>query len=895
MFTKSKKTFSLLLILALLFSLTVKMISLEVFASAVPWDEADIKLNVYCDLNDIPDQEVVLGTQSVRCIAPKTETKITADIKDGSFRITSNPDGEHPSGGAMILDLGGTLSFDELEAAEGAGFYFENHMPDGVWIIAAHCFGDYYKRIREGGTYYLVESDNMTGISRAQSPNQGQIYIPKDFKGYVYYYLSEVKQSSESFKLNNAKANFVGLRFGGVPFTEQSGSYMLWDNFFVWGENVKDNSTLVSGPELNSLVVENAVLDAEFDPSIKEYWATVHYDVKSVRISAEADPNCIVKCNGIIIAKGEWADIAVMVGRNDIEVSVTDQNGVSATTRIVILRRQDEELLYNEELRPQFHFTQYQYSLNDPNGLVYNEATGEYHMYFQSDDPFHTPYAVEGNNKSWGHAVSKDLVNWEVFDRVIEPDENGTIWSGSCVVDKNNTSGFFDESTIPEERIVALFTYYGGTKPSNGLCSIGIAYSADGGYTFNKPFEEPIIPNTDNMYQAGMRDPKVFWLEGKNGMPGTWVMIVAGGRSQIFTSSDLINWERDSELCFMDGTPMDSECPDLYPLAVDGDENNIKWIYSGGGVWYIIGDLVYKEDGKLDFIAQTEKLQYVNGISELFPGSGEYPEMYAAQTFYNDKLGRRIEVSWVRDLVSAPGKVWYNALSIPQEIQLVTINGELRLIKTPVEELKSLRTETVFTAENLLIGPQTDNPLKNINEKLFEIEAVFQINDAKKFGFDFRMGEGECTTVYYDAERNMFITSKNNSSKYINGSYFCRTQAKDGLVSMRIIVDSSMIDVYGMDGQVFHNGYTFASPESKGMRMFSEGGEVTVKSVTVYRLKGMDRNAVTNSGAASPSPGNSSEVIQEGPKSNLGLLLGAGGAVLVGACILTAFGIKRKR
>ena len=599
-----------------------------------------------------------------------------------------------------------------------------------------------------------------------------------------------------------------------------------------------------SRPELISLTVEGIELDAQFSPEIKEYWAAVPFDIDSAAILAEAEGDCYIKCNGVSFAKGTSYKCALNVGRNDIEISVANSYGLSSETKLVILRGQNENLLYKEEMRPQFHFTQYQYSINDPNGLVYNAASGEYHMYFQSDEPFHTQYAVEGNNKSWGHAVSRDLVNWERFERVIEPDENGTIWSGSCVVDKNNTTGFFDDSIPPEARIVALFTYYGGTKPSNGLCSIGIAYSEDGGYTFIKPYSEPIILNTNNMYQAGMRDPKVLWLEEDNG-EGMWVMVVAGGRTQLFTSSDLIHWSRDRELCFMDGSPMDSECPDFYPLALNGNEDNVKWVYSGGGVWYIIGELVRREDGKLDFIAETEKMQYVNGISELFPGSGEYPEMYAAQTFYNDKLGRRIEVSWVRDLANIPGKVWYSALSLPQEMKLITYNGELRIIKAPVKELEKLRTQTLLQTQNLLIGDNTENPLSQINEELFEIEAVFEIGSAQKFGFEFRMGEEESTKVYYDARREMFITSKNNSSKYIAGSYYGRVTSKDGLISMRIIVDSSMIDVYGMSGLIFHNGFTFASPDSRGMRLFAEGGEAVVKELAVYRLKGMERQSVT--------------------------------------------------
>ena len=164
-------------------------------------------------------------------------------------------------------------------------------------------------------------------------------------------------------------------------------------------------------------------------------------------------------------------------------------------------------------------------------------------------------------------------------------------------MDKDNTSGLFDGNTPPEARIVALYTYYGGTKPTNGLCSIGLAYSPDGGYTFIKPFSEPIIPNTNNMYQAGFRDPKVFWLEGENGTPGTWVMVAAGGlrgcsllQATLYTGAGTGNYA----VCAQPPL-LDSECPDLYPLPLDGDEANMKWVYSGGGVWYIIGALVRKE------------------------------------------------------------------------------------------------------------------------------------------------------------------------------------------------------------------------------------------------------------------------------------------------------------
>ncbi len=204
-------------------------------------------------------------------------------------------------------------------------------------------------------------------------------------------------------------------------------------------------------------------------------------------------------------------------------------------------------------------------------GWFITPRRGEYHMY-QSDVPFHTQYAVEGNNKSWGHAVSRDLVNWEVFKKSYRAgrERHDMVWLHAWWI-KIIRPVFLMTIRRLRQELSRFYTYYGGTKPSNGLCSIGLAYSLDGGYTFIKPFSEPIIPNTNNMYQAGMRDPKgCFGWKGKTGEPGR--MGDGGGRRtrSAFTSADLINWNRERELCFMDGSPMDSECPDIYPLAVDG-------------------------------------------------------------------------------------------------------------------------------------------------------------------------------------------------------------------------------------------------------------------------------------------------------------------------------------
>ena len=420
----------------------------------------------------------------------------------------------------------------------------------------------------------------------------------------------------------------------------------------------------------------------------------------------------------------------------------------------------------------------------------------------------------------------------------IKPDENGVIWSGSCVIDKENTSGFFDDSVPPESRIVALYTYYGGTKPTNGLCSVGVAYSCDHGRSFRKPFSEPVIPNTENCYGSGMRDPKVVWYEDSSyEKGGIWVMVVAGGRAQLFISQDLIHWQRDRELCNADGSPLDSECPEIFCLYADGDTQKPIWIYSGCGVFYILGQLFRDADGKMNFRAESPQVVPVNGVSELYPGSGIYPEMYATQGFYNDPKGRRVEISWMRDLVCAENKPWFNAESLALEVQLKNINGALRLTKYPVEELEGLRRELLTDISNVQLLPDGTDLLGAVRETSFDLEAVIRLDTAQKVVFTVRQGQEHRTVIMYDAEKHTLITDKTDSSPYISGVYeTVMLPDSEGCIHLRILSDASVIDVFGNKGEVFHNGYTFAAPEDQAMSLQVSGGTAKLVSLRLWRM-----------------------------------------------------------
>ncbi|MEI7672514.1 MAG: glycoside hydrolase family 32 protein, partial [Deltaproteobacteria bacterium] len=250
----------------------------------------------------------------------------------------------------------------------------------------------------------------------------------------------------------------------------------------------------------------------------------------------------------------------------------------------------------SEKFRPYLHFTPPHGWMNDPNGLVY--FNGEWHLFYQ----YFEPTQVDG--MQWGHAVSKNLLNWEHLPPAIQPDCLGQIWSGSAVVDHNNSSGLFDG----RPGIVCLFTYW---NPADGWQSQGLAYSQDG-REFKKFPGNPVIPQLRDIPgqpdDKDFRDPKVFWHEASN----RWIMVVAGGKVRIFSSADLIRWRIESI-----SEDIQTECPDLFELPVDGNPDRARWILSGGGKWYMIGDF----DGR-KFIPGTERLPMTYG-----------PDCYATQTW----------------------------------------------------------------------------------------------------------------------------------------------------------------------------------------------------------------------------------------------------------------------
>ncbi len=353
--------------------------------------------------------------------------------------------------------------------------------------------------------------------------------------------------------------------------------------------------------------------------------------------------------------------------------------------------------LYEETYRPQFHFTPMRNWTNDPNGLVYYE--GEYHLFFQ-----HNPTGIDWGNMTWGHAVSPDLVHWEQLAHAIHPDHLGTIFSGSAVVDWNNTAGFQVGS---EKVLVAIYTSAGDTSAeSKGQkFAQSIAWSSDRGRTWTKYEKNPVLAHMI----GGNRDPKVLWHEASR----KWIMALYldGNEYALFGSPDLKQWTR---LCTV-AMPGASECPDLFPLAVDGNRDRVQWVFWGANGSYRLGAF----DGA-EFTPKTAPLRALWGAND-----------YAAQTYSDIPAvdGRRIQISWMAG-GRYPEMPFNQQMSFPRTLTLRSTPEGTRLCMMPVREIEKIRGTKHSWAE-LELGPR-GNPLQGLEGNLWDIEAELALRQAKQ-------------------------------------------------------------------------------------------------------------------------------------------------------------------
>ena len=441
--------------------------------------------------------------------------------------------------------------------------------------------------------------------------------------------------------------------------------------------------------------------------------------------------------------------------------------------------------LYNETHRPQFHFTPKRNWMNDPNGLVYYK--GEYHLFFQ-----HNPKGIKWGNMTWGHAVSPDLVHWEQLEHALAPDELGTIFSGSAVVDWNNTGGF---QRGDENVLVAFYTSAG--KPFTQ----SIAYSNDRGRTWTKYEKNPVLGHV----KGSNRDPKVI----RHKPTRKWVMalFLDGNDYALFGSFNLKKWEHLSDIRL----PGASECPDLFELPIDGDFRNTRWVFWGGNSGYAIGTF----DG-VTFEPESEVLRAELGANG-----------YAAQTYSDipEEDGRRIQISWMRG-GKYPAMPFNQQMSFPVELSLRTFPEGLRICRQPVENVELLH-DRVHTWEHyaLVAGqpliPETDS-------ELFDIRAEIGADHATAFGVLVRGLDLHC----------------NVKDKTL--SFFGKTaplNPVDDRIRLQILVDRTSLEVFGHEGKVAMSFCFLPEAADHNLEFYAKDGTVDILSLAVHELRSAWREA----------------------------------------------------
>ncbi|MGG1638756.1 GH32 C-terminal domain-containing protein [Paenibacillus sp. NRS-1760] len=476
---------------------------------------------------------------------------------------------------------------------------------------------------------------------------------------------------------------------------------------------------------------------------------------------------------------------------------------------------------YTERYRPQYHLSVETGNMSDPNGMVYYE--GEYHQFYQ-------------NSGQWGHAVSQDLVHWEHLPVALIRDELGEIWSGSAVVDWNDTSGFFQGKS----GLVAIFTHF-----QSGVQSQSIAYSSDRGRTWTKYEGNPVIPNPGI---KDFRDPKVIWHEASK----RWIMVVSvDNHVRFYSSPDLRNWTKTGEFGINQGSHAAVwECPDLFELPVDGSGNH-KWVLTlsvgnneatkGSTAQYFIGEFdgkTFHNDNPADKVLWTD-----------------YGKDFYAAVSYSDipeKDGRRIWLGWMsnwRYPFTMPTDPWKGNMSVPRELTLRDIPSEgIRLIQQPVKELDSLRG-TVLKLEAQQLATNS-NAFGKWRGTSFELDTIFTVSADAAFALKVRTdGTGaEETIIRYNAAAGTLTIDRSKSGAVSFEPGFAESFAApvkpsaDGRLPLRIYVDEDTLEVFAEDGAKVLSAIVFPEPLSNGLSLELERGSVKLDEASFYPMRSVWRD-----------------------------------------------------
>ena len=512
-----------------------------------------------------------------------------------------------------------------------------------------------------------------------------------------------------------------------------------------------------------------------------------------------------------------------------------DKNQNNQNETEVVVASYSEEDLY----RPNFHFTPKKGWMNDPNGMFYKD--GYYHLYFQ-----HYPKGNTWGPMHWGHAISTDMVTWKEMPIAIYPDEKGYIFSGSAVVDVNNSSGFSKNGIEP---IIAMFTYHdmdGEKAGKTNYQSQAIAYSLDEGKTFTKYAENPVIKNPGI---KDFRDPKIVW----DSIHNKWLMVLAAGQKIMFySSSNLKDWNLESD--FGDdigGHGGVWECPDFFPMVVQGTDE-IKWVLfvsinpggpnGGSATQYFVGDF----DGK-QFKIDASFENDINNMEHKSIWIDYGRDNYAGVTWANipDTNGRKLFMGWMSNWDYAnivPTETWRSATTLARSVELQKIDSSYRLLFQPVKELFNYRS-TKFKKESIVIK-RAEKIIDSKSIDLSSTEINFKILDLKNSSFTFKLTNKQGDTLafgYNNGEKNFFVDRRKSgktgfSEKFKNRvSLAKRTSLNPDLLGT-IILDKTSIELFFDNGETVITEIFFPNSPFSELSIESKDQEFILGNIEIHKL-----------------------------------------------------------
>ncbi len=492
--------------------------------------------------------------------------------------------------------------------------------------------------------------------------------------------------------------------------------------------------------------------------------------------------------------------------------------------------------------RPVYHHTPLYGWMNDPNGMVYKD--GEYHLYFQ-----YNPYGSKWGNMHWGHSVSTDLVHWNHLKPAIARDTLGHIFSGSTVVDKDNTAGYGNNAMI------ALYT---SASDEHGQIQC-MAYSTDDGRTYTKYEKNPVLVPFDGL--KDFRDPKVFWYEPDK----KWVMIVSADKEmRFYATQNLKDWEYMSAFGKGYGAqPNQFECPDFIQLPVDGNKNKMKWVmlvninpgcmFGGSATEYFVGDF----DGK-EFTCDT-KPEVVKWL--------DYGKDHYAAVCISNTGERIISIPWMSNWQYAnvtPIRQYRGANGLPRELSLYTKDGQIYVAADVVKEVEALRKDTrsfdpITVKDEYKIDeivPQTDGA--------YELEMDITPNISGVAGFDLMNAKGEVAKIYLDMKAGKLVMDRtasglvafgeksephaketddhrktmsvNYQNDFALGTWAPLSLCEGKTYHLNVFVDKCSVEIFVDGGRIAMTNLVFPTEPYNTLRFYTEGGEAQVSNMKVYKL-----------------------------------------------------------